>query len=104
MGGVVVNGLGVHRAYDADIVRYPRNMLKDFADMLTRLTVAVKLEIGSAASQFLALQLSNGLPLGEAVWHGLPIPFGKYRLVVEAFQMRGPTSHVEKYYAFGLGG
>ena len=78
--------------------------MKDFADLLTRLTVAVKLEVGSAASQFLALQLSNGLTLGKSIRHGLTVPLGKHRLVVEAFQVRGAARHVEEDDAFGLGG
>ena len=104
MGGVVVNGLGVHRAYDADVIRDLRDIVKDFADLLTRLAVAVRFEIGSAASQFLALQLSNGLTLGEAVRHELSIPLGKHRLVIEAFQVRGAARHVEEYDTLGLWG
>ena len=102
MGGVVVNGLGVHRAYDADVIRDLRDIAKDFADLLTRLAVAEKLELGSAASQFLALQLSNGLTLGETVRHGLTLPLGQHWLVVEALQVRGTARHIEEDDSLGL--
>ena len=104
MGGIVVDGLGVHRANDADIVRYLREMVKDFADLLARFSVPVELEVGSAAGQFLALQLSDGLALGETVGHGLSIPLGKHGLVVEALEVRGPACHIEEDDALGLGG
>ena len=96
MCGGVVDGLGEHGADDADIIGDLGNVLEHLADLLAGCSMAVELEVGGPAGEFLSLELGDGLPLGEGSRHGLAVECREFRLVVESFQVGWSPSHVKE--------
>src|SRR5439155_8079327 len=93
--------LGVHRTENANLVRDPADVRKEFRDFLTALTPLLELTKRTARFQFRVLQLSQLLAFGERLRERLAIEFLELGLVVEAFQMRRPARHAEVNDAFG---
>ena len=68
-------------------------------------STSVLFELGEVALhlEFLALQLGNGLTLGEGFRHRFSVQLVELGFVVEGFQVGGPARHAEKDRTFGLG-
>jgi hypothetical protein len=52
---------------------------------------------------FVSLQLRDRLPGGDRRGHRLPVEFGKFRLVVQRFEMAWPARHTELNHPFRFG-
>ena len=63
--GVMVDLVGMHRLDDGDVVRHLRGPRQEVTDHLAALAVLLELGQVSLALEFLALQLRDGLALGE---------------------------------------
>src|SRR5439155_24804267 len=101
---VMIDGVGDHRADDADVVGHAADVWKQFADFLTGPTAKGKGKLWRKTNQLLILKLGNLLSFGERVGHGLPVEPGKLRFVVKSLQVRRPPSHVKEDYPFGAWG
>src|SRR5438128_1740398 len=101
MGRIVIDLLGVHRTEDANLVRDPANVRKEFRDFLTALTPLLEFTKRAARLQFRVLQLSQLLAFGERLRERLAVEFLELGLVIETFQMRRPARHAEVNDALG---
>src|SRR5437016_3123199 len=78
-------------------------MRKDGRYFLPGLTAFLKLVLRSEAGEFGTLKLGNRLTLRDRLGHRLAVHFGQRRLVIEGFEMRRTTGHVEPDHALDLG-
>ncbi len=98
---IVIDGVGDHRADNAEIVGHRADVRKQLADFLARPTAPGKGKLRRKTSQLLILQLSNLLAFRERLGHRLPVQFGKLRFVIERLQVRRPASHIKEDDPFG---
>ena len=103
MGRVVVDLLGDHGADDGDVIRHLSGPGQVVADVLGPTSVLFELGEVALHLEFLALQLGNGLTLGEGFGHRFSVQLVELGFVVEGFQVGGPARHAEKDHPFGLG-
>ena len=101
----MIDLLSYHRAYDRYIIRHFCSPWKVVTDVLSTLTVLLEFGQVTLHLEFFTLQLSDGLPLGEGLGHGLPMEFIQLGLVIKSFQMGGPARHAEENdpFCFGFG-
>ena len=76
---------------------------EEVGDVLAGLTVFF--ELGEVALHFerFALQLGDGLSLGEGLGHGLVVEFVELRFVVEGLEVGRAAGHAEEDDAFCFG-
>ena len=96
----MVDLLGGHRLNDGDVVREFGNVRELFADFLSALSVFIEFESWAVASQWLSLQLSDRLSLGELFGHWLAVHLRQFGFVVERFQLRRSAGHTQKDDSF----
>ncbi len=70
-------------------------MWEDARHLDAALTVFGKRMLGAKHLERLILQLSNGLPLGQRLGHGLPVQACQLGLVVECLQMAWSAGHTQ---------
>ena len=99
---IMVNLLGYHGANDGNIVGHLGRPWKVIANILFSLSVLFKFGQMALHLEFLALQLSNGLSLGEGFGHGLPMELIQLGLVIKSFEVGRPSSHAQKNDPFRL--
>ena len=102
-GRVVVDGVGVHRANDGQVVGYAGHVRQQFGHFRAGPPVLPELELGTDAHQLAAGKLSDPLAPGDAFGHGLPGHFDQLRLGVEQIQLGWRSRHEEVDDALGRG-
>ena len=100
----MVDLFGVEGFDDADVIGDLADLRKDIADHLPAFSMTRKVVLGTEAFQLvrLALKLGNLLPLGDRLRHRLAVHLSKLRFVVERFEMRGTSGHVEPDHALAF--
>jgi len=103
---IVVNGLGVHRSDDTDVIHNLGVMGKELADVGAGLAHLVKfLENGSGyGKRALAGSHSrNALALANGIRQFGPVILAEFRFVIKEFNLRRGTRLVKKDTALALG-
>ena len=85
----MIDLLGVHGSDDAYVVCDGTDLWKLIANALPRFPVALERMLRSQALEgvLLALQLGDGLPLGNRLGHIFPVHFAELRLVVQSLEV-----------------
>ena len=95
----MIDLLGEHRLHDADVVRHLGGVGQEVRDELTALPVLPELGEVTLHLELLALELRDGLALGEGLRHGLAVQFIELRLVVEGLEVGGSAGHAKEDHA-----
>ena len=96
MGGVVIDGFGLQRTNDAQLVSNLRQMLEGGADFDSRIATLPEWVLRCHAGQLLALKLRDRLALGEGFGHRLTMKLCELRPMVKRFQVRGAARHIKE--------
>lgn len=100
----MVDRIGVKGPYDAHVVgALGRKFRPQFRYPLSRRPPLLEWMLGCETIQFLALELSDLLPLRYGIGHGLTVQFGEFGLVIERFQVGHASGHVKPDDAFCFG-
>ena len=94
---------GAHRIDHAQFVGHRGDVRQRVGNPLAAAAVLFELGLRPHRLEFFALQLSDLLAFGEFFGHRLAVQFGKFRFVVEGFQMRGAAGHAQVDDRFGPG-
>ena len=93
VGRIVIDGVGRHRADQADVAEHRADVGEERADFGAVGAHLRKGMLRAKAGQLLPLQLRELLSLRHALGHRLPVELCQLRLVVEGFEVRRPTGH-----------
>ena len=100
----MVDLLSDHGFDHGDVIRHLGGPWQVVTDHQTTLTVGAELGLMTEDFELFALELGDGLALGEGFWHRLAVEAVELGFVVEGFQMRGASRHAEKNNPLCLGG
>ena len=92
----MIDGFGLQRTNDAQLVSNLRQMLEGGADFDSRIATLPEWVLRCHAGQLLALKLRDRLSPGEGFGHRLAVKLCELRPIVERFQVRGASRHVKK--------
>ena len=103
-GRVVVDGLGVHRFDDGDVIDDAGGVREEFADPSAVLTVSFELEHRRDAGErfLLAGHPGEALPLADALGQLRAVEFPHRRVVVEGVDVRGPAGEEQVDHPLGF--
>lgn len=105
-GGIVINGLGMHGAHEANVIRNPCGMWKKLTDFQPRFPVFFECILGPCQGISLLPGSHPGDPLGhlEMIPHILPEMLLKYGFVVEEVLLGRGAALKQVDHPFGLRG
>lgn len=101
VGGIVIDGLGGHRANEAEVIDDGADVGEEGGDFGSVPAELGEGKHGALTVQFLALELGELLTAGEAFRHGRSIQCGELGFRIEGFELGRASGHGEPDDAFG---
>ena len=96
VGGIVVDGVSVHRSDDRQLIHVLRKMRKERRHFRAALPVFFERKLRAQTREPAVLQLRDRLPFRKLCRHRLAIHLHQLRLVcIKRLQMRRPTGHIK---------
>ena len=99
----MVDLLSDHGFDHGDVIRHLGGPWQVVANHQTTLAMGAELGLVTEDLELLALQLGDGLPLGEGLRHCFAVEAVELGFVVEGFQMRGTSRHAQEDDPLRLG-